>query len=237
MDNRQSTIVSVIIPTFNEADRIVRTISCLHAAGGQHAMEIIVADGGSTDGTAALAAAAGAIVVYSERKGRAVQMNQGAARATGEMLYFLHADSVPPVDFARKIREAYLRGVTCGCYRLAFDHDHWFLHANAWFTRFNLNAFRFGDQSLFVTKAVFEKAGRFREDLYIMEDQEIIHRLKKQGRFAVLNDRVVTSARKYLDTGIYRLQGVFFVMWIFYYLGFSQARLLKLHRKWLRDTR
>lgn len=236
MDNGQSASVSMIIPTFNEADQIVRTISRIHAASGVHDIEIIVVDGGSTDHTVALAEAAGAIAVHIGRKGRAVQMNKGAARATGEMLYFLHADSIPPVDFARKICEASLRGVTCGCFRLAFDHDHWFLRANAWFTRFDLNAFRFGDQSLFVTKAVFRKAGGFREDLYIMEDQEIIHRLKKQGKFAVLNDRVVTSARKYLDNGIYRLQGIFYGTWMLYYLGYSQARLLKLHGKWVRGA-
>ncbi len=70
------------------------------------------------------------------------------------------------------------KGFGSGCFRLAFDHQHWFLKANAWVTRFDVNSIRFGDQSLFVTKNVFVKSGGFREDLLMMEDQEIIHRIK-----------------------------------------------------------
>ncbi|GGG88196.1 glycosyl hydrolase [Parapedobacter pyrenivorans] len=234
MDNRQSTFLSIIIPTYNEAGQIVRTLNKIRAANETHHTEIIVVDGGSTDNTVALAVAARAIVVHSEQKGRAAQMNKGVAGAIGEMLYFLHADSIPPINFMHDIRAAHSQGVKSGCFRLAFDCHHWFLRANAWFTRFDLNAFRFGDQSLFVTKAVFQKSGGFRDDLYIMEDQEIIHRLKKHGKFAVLNDSVVTSARKYLENGIYRMQGIFYATWILYYLGYPQARLVKLHRKFLR---
>ena len=70
-----------------------------------------------------------------------------------------------------------------GCFRLAFDYQHWFLKTNCWFTRFDMNAIRFGDQSLFVRKDVFEKCGGFDEKLLMMEDQEIIHRIKKYGKF------------------------------------------------------
>ncbi len=154
--------------------------------------------------------------------------------AKGEILYFLHADSAPPSDFITQILNACSKGFSSGCFRLAFNYYHWFLKANAWFTRFNLNAVRFGDQSLFVTKEVFEKAGGFREDLVMMEDQEIIHRIKKHGRFKVMDDVVITSARKYLDNGIYRMQAIFYWIWLLYYLGFSQKYLLKLHRKLIR---
>ncbi|MFN2440155.1 MAG: hypothetical protein ABR503_13210, partial [Chitinophagaceae bacterium] len=128
-------------------------------------------------------------------------------------------------------------GTKSGCFRLSFDSNHWFLKANAWFTRFNVNAVRFGDQSLFVVKDVFEKAGAFREDLLMMEDQEIIHRLKNQGKFRVLKDVVKTSARKYLDNGVYRMQGIFYRLWAMYYLGFSQEKLLQIHRKRIRNPK
>lgn len=225
---------SIIIPTYNEADQIAQTISKIHAANGKHEAEIIVVDGGSTDDTIRIAKECGATVVKSERKGRAAQMNKGASVAKHELLYFLHADSSPPNDFTTQILNTYSNGAVSGCFRLAFDYDHWFLKANAWFTRFNVNAVRFGDQSLFVTKEVFQKAGGFREDLIMMEDQEIVHRLKKHGEFKVMNDYVITSARKYLDNGVYRMQKIFYRIWAMYYLGYSQEQMLRVHRKLIR---
>jgi len=148
---------SIIIPTYNEADQIAKTIRIVHEANEQHQIEIIVADGGSTDDTIKVAQQCGATVVRSERKGRAAQMNIGASVAKHNMLYFLHADSIPPNNFTTQILRAYKNGAKSGCFRLAFDYEHWFLNANAWFTRFNVNAVRFGDQSLFVTKEVFQK--------------------------------------------------------------------------------
>ncbi|MGI8601240.1 MAG: TIGR04283 family arsenosugar biosynthesis glycosyltransferase [Chitinophagaceae bacterium] len=225
---------SIIIPTYNEADQIATTLSNVYAASEDHVIEIIVVDGGSSDETLHIADQHGAITFSIERKGRAAQMNKGASVAKGETLYFLHADSIPPQEFITQIKNAHNDGATSGCFRLAFDYDHWFLKANSWFTRFNVNAVRFGDQSLFVTKEVFEKSGGFREDLLLMEDQEIIHRLKKHGKFKVLNDVVTTSARKYIDNGVYRMQWIFYRIWDLYYLGFSQERLLKLHRRLIR---
>lgn len=225
---------SIIIPTYNEADQIANTISKTHAANGKYEVEIIVVDGGSSDDTIGVAERCGATVIKSDRKGRAAQMNKGASIAKHGILYFLHADSIPPNDFTTQILQAYKKGAKMGCFRLAFDYDHWFLKANAWFTRFDMNAVRFGDQSLFVTKEIFEKAAGFREDLLMMEDQEIIHRLKKHGRFKVLNDVVTTSARKYLDNGVYRMQGIFYSIWGMYYLGYSQEQMLKVHKRLIR---
>ena len=227
-------MISVIIPAYNEASYIAQTVRRLRQLDeGKHIREIIVADGGSTDGTLSEAAAAGARALGCPRKGRAAQMNYGASMAAAGVLYFLHADSIPPAGFAHDIAAALTKGYACGCYRLRFDHRHWFLQANSWFTRFDVNAVRFGDQSLFVTKEVFVKSGGFREDLLMMEDQEIIHRLKKCGSFVVMKGAVTTSARKYLDNGIYRMQLIFFRIWFLYYWGYSQERLLKLYRKWI----
>jgi rSAM/selenodomain-associated transferase 2 len=230
-------LISIIIPAYNEADQIAGTIGKTLSANGSCPVEIIVVDGGSTDGTLAIAASGGAITVMSKRKGRSAQMNAGARLAKGEVLYFLHADSIPPNGFTSHIMEALHSGAVSGCFRLAFDHDHWFLKANSWFTRFNVNAVRFGDQSLFVTREVFQKSGGFREDLLMMEDQEIIHRIRKHGRFIVMDDVVITSARKYIDNGIYRMQGIFYTIWLLYYLGYSQERLLKLHRNLIRKNK
>ncbi|ALJ00008.1 TIGR04283 family arsenosugar biosynthesis glycosyltransferase [Rufibacter tibetensis] len=228
-------MISIIVPTYNEAEQVGQTISRIIAASGGHGLEILVVDGCSTDGTGAIAERFGATVIHSAQKGRAIQMNKGAAQAKGKILYFLHADSIPPQGFIDQILATYRQGAQSGCFRLAFDYPHWFLRANAWFTRFNCNSLRFGDQSLFVTKEVFEKSGGFREDLMVMEDQEIIHRLKKLGTFRVLPDVVVTSARKYVENGVFRMQGIFYLIWSLYYLGFSQRRLVALYKKLIRE--
>jgi len=225
-------MISIIIPTYNEEAGIKETIQRIREYDEMNLIkEIIIADGGSTDNTKEIAKNEGAKVVISPVKGRGAQMNYGASSATGEVLYFLHADTIPPRNFSADIANAVSKGFTSGCYRLSFDHQHWFLKANCWFTRFDVNAVRFGDQSLFVTKEVFEKSGGFREDLLMMEDQEIISRIKKYGKFKVLDRSVITSARKYLDNGIYRMQGIFFVIWLMYYFGYPQQKLLKLHRR------
>jgi rSAM/selenodomain-associated transferase 2 len=231
-------MISIVIPTYNEAEGIADLVQYLRgAAGPEEPCEIVVADGGSTDGTRQRAAAAGATVLLSPRKGRGAQMNAGAAVTKGNILYFLHADSYPPAGFTTDIAEAVRHGYGSGCYRLSFDQHHWFLRANCWFTRFNVDAVRFGDQSLFVRREVFEKAGRFRENLVVMEDQEIIGRIRKHTRFKVFSRSVTTSARKYLENGIYRLQGVFFVIYFMYQLGFSQEQLVKTYRRLIRQDK
>ncbi len=193
--------------------------------------EIIIADGGSTDGTISIVLSLPVKKIVTSRKNRAAQLNAGATMANSDILFFLHADSIPPPGFSNKIITAVENNYCSGCFRLLFDHDHWFLKANAWFTRFNVNAVRFGDQGLFVAKEVFEKAGGYDEDLRLLEDQEIISRLKKFSTFTVIDDYVQTSARKYVKNGIYKTQGTFFIIWLLYYLGASQNYLLKLYQR------
>ena len=231
-------MISIIIPTFNEVENIAETIKELKKRDKQNLVsEIIISDGQSADETVKIATDAGVKVVVSPKKGRAAQMNYGASLAKEKILYFLHADSIPPENYTAFISEALIQNYVSGCFRLDFDYDHWFLKANSWFTRFDVNAIRFGDQSLFITKNVFDKCGGFNENLLMMEDQEIIHRIKKQGKFTVMHGAVTTSGRKYVDNGIYRMQAIFFRIWFLYYLGYSQEYLLKLHKKLIRKTK
>ena len=230
--------VSIVIPTFNEAAGIGALLGYLwREAAGAGPLEIIVADGGSTDATPALAEHAGALVLRCPRKGRATQLNHGARAAGGAILYFLHADTYPPPGFLADIRRAVAAGAGSGCYRLAFDHPHWFLRANAWLTRFPLRAVRFGDQSLFVAQALFEQIGGYREDLLVMEDQEIVGRLGARAPFRVLPRAATTSARKYLENGVYRLQGAFALIALLYWLGVPQPRLVRAYRLLVRQDK
>lgn len=231
-------MLSIIIPTFNEESHIKATIQKLWKHDTRHLIqEIIVADGGSNDKTLAIAIAEGVKAVVCPKKGRATQMNHGASLATGNILYFLHADTCPPKDFTQDIVKLVNQGVAAGCYRLAFDYPHWFLKVNCWFTRFDVNAFRFGDQSLFVTKEKFSEAGGFCEQHLVLEDQQIIKKLKRVCSFKVLNKPVLTSARKYLENGIYRTQGIFFLIYLMYHLGLTQQQLVSTYRRLIRQEK
>ena len=230
--------VSIIIPAYNEAAGIGQLLAYLRrATADEPDLEIVVVDGGSTDDTRALARQAGATVVRSPRKGRAAQLNYGARQARGEILYFLHADSYPPPGFVADLRRARRQGYGSGCYRLAFDHGHWFLRFSAWCTRLPLLLVRFGDQSLFVQRELFARVGGYREALLVMEDQEIVRRLQAHGPFQVLPRTVTTSARKYLDNGVFRLQAAFTLITGLYWLGVSQPRLVGLYRRLIRQDK
>lgn len=231
-------MITVIIPTYNEQGAIGKTIRYISMKDrAKLVSEIIVADGGSNDATVEEAEKAGAKVIYAVRKGRASQMNEGAKHASSNILYFVHADSLPPPDFSVMIRAAADAGSVAGCFRLRFDVDHWFLKANAWFTRFDINAFRFGDQSLFVSRDVFETEGGFREDHIVMEDQEMVRRLRRRGPFRILPGKMTTSSRKYLANGVYKTQGIYFLIFLMYKLGYPQATLVSTYRKLIRQDK
>lgn len=223
--------LSIIIPTYNEVAAIGLLLQYLqrHISPGT---ELIVADGGSGDATCAIAKMHGARVLRCKQKGRGPQMNAGARASTGEILYFLHADTFPPEAFETQVKQAVQQGAGSGCYRLRFDFQHWFLRLNAWFTRFNIDALRFGDQSLFVRRDIFLQEGGFDERLHLLEDQEVIGRLRKKGPFVVLPQQVTTSARKYKAVGVYRVQAGYYLIYGLYRMGVPQEQLVQVY-KWV----
>jgi len=226
--------VSIILPAYNEAAGIGELLRYLRKEVGARGSELLVVDGGSTDETVAQALQAGATVLHSPRKGRAAQLNYGARHAQGEVLYFLHADSYPPPGFLADLRQAVAQGYGAGCYRLAFDQGHWLLRFSAWCTRFPFTCLRFGDQSLFVRRELFAQLGGYGEDLLVMEDQELVARLRAQAPFRLLPRAVTTSARKYLANGVVRLQGIFTLIALLYWAGVSQLHLVRLYQRLIR---
>ncbi len=227
--------ISVIIPVLNEESAIDRLLTYLcKKAAADTRMEVIVVDGGSTDNTINIVKKHNVEVMQASRRGRAIQMNEGARKAKGEILYFLHADTFPPENFVQEIVEACQNGYLAGCYRLKFDEDHPLLTLYGWFTQFDLPAFRFGDQSLFINRSLFFEIGAFHEDLVVMEDNEIIRRIKQKSSFVILSGNVTTSARKYRKNGVIRLQLIFTLIYILYHIGLSQKGLVKIYRTFIR---
>jgi len=215
--------LSVVIPTLNEKERIGGLVGDLRRRKG---VEVIVADGGSEDGTEEAARAAGAVTVAAG-KGRARQMNAGAALAVGEAILFVHADSRLPEEFDRLVERALEDEETAGgAFRLALDEDSLFFRFITMTT--NLRSARmgvvFGDQAIFVGAETFREVGGYPEQP-IMEDYELIRRLRRKGRIALLEQAVITSSRRWRAVGLARntLLNVF-VTWA-YVLGMSPERL------------
>lgn len=190
-------MISIIIPTYNEAATIGKLVNALQQQERKNEVEIIVSDGGSTDETITIAAAAGAKTYRSAGKGRAVQMNFGASKAQGEILYFIHADTLPPQTYVSNIHQAIKQGYQAGRYRTRFDSTRFMLKINAFFTRYDWHICSGGDQTLFITKQLFETLNGFNESMLIMEDYDMVTRAKKHAPYCVMNGCTVVSARKY----------------------------------------
>ncbi len=220
--------ISAVIPALDEAREIAAAVSTLLRG----ATEVIVIDGGSIDDTADRARAAGALVKVAPGTSRAVAMNIGAALARGDVLYFVHADCRPPAGFADDIRAAIGAGAQSGCFRLRFDSQHWLLRLSAWCTRLDIDAVRFGDQSLFVLPGLLRAIGGFDEQLAVMEDQDLARRLRRRGRFVVIPRPVTASARYYRANGVYRTQLLIYpTMVALYHLRVPQAAIGLVHRR------
>jgi rSAM/selenodomain-associated transferase 2 len=223
------TRLSIIIPAWNEEAGIAETLeTLLGITAGRSDTEIIVSISGD-DRTAEIARSFPVTICLSE-KGRAVQMNAGARLASGPVLWFLHADTTPPPSFCDDILSATDRGAEAGCFRMNFDDPDWLMQLYGWFTQFPLTVCRGGDQSLFITRSLFERIGGFNNSLQIMEDIDIIERIQQHTVFHILDSTVVTSARKYHVNGTARLQAIFGTIHLMYALGFSQKEIQEFYR-------
>lgn len=226
--------ISIIIPTYNEADGIGKLIQYLQEHGGSHIKDIIVSDGGSIDDTMSIATAAGAFATLSPHKGRAAQMNHGAGLATGTIFYFVHADTFPPVAYASDIVAAMNDGYTFGRYRTKFDSNKKILLFNAWFTRFDLFVCYGGDQTLFMDRQLFQQIGGFNGSMRIMEDYDIVTRAKSTGaRYKIFLSAALVSARKYEANSWLRVQKANYTIIRMYKNGATQQAMAERYRSLL----
>lgn len=198
--------ISVVIPTYNEAPTIGYVVADALAHANGRVAEVLVIDANSTDNTAHLARLAGATVLIAPKPGRAAQMNFGARQAVGDVLYFVHADVRLHPDFTTDIAHAIANGHEAGRYRFRFDSTNRLLRVNSYSTRFGGLMSRGGDQTLFITRRLFEQLSGFDEQFVIMEDFDMIRRIEQVAQFAVIPKDVVVSARKYETNSWLRVQ-------------------------------
>jgi rSAM/selenodomain-associated transferase 2 len=219
--------LSVIIPTLNEAENIKVLIPLLQKYGGDFIAEIIVVDGGSRDDTCGIAAALGAKVLKTEVKSRAVQLNLGASKATANTLYFVHADTRPLNSFAEDLQVAMIKGYKAGCFRYKFDSETFLLKLNSWFTRFNGLFSGGGDQTLFITRDFFNTLGGYDANFCLMEDFELVKRIKKRTKFYIIPKTMTVSARKYRENSWLRVQLANLYVFILFHFGVAPEKLKK----------
>ena len=241
-------MLSIIIPVLNESETIEKLLlHLLENTSGNSDIEIIVADGGSQDNTINTikefdknlsscnsfqnSNKSFLIQLIASEKGRAIQMNKGARFANGNILYFLHADSFPPKNFDTYITSEVKSGNISGCFRMKFDSNHWWLKLAGWLTKFKWQGCRGGDQSLFITKNLFEEIGGFDENYIIYEDNILINELYKRNEFVVIPHSLITSARRYRELGVWRLQFHFWTIHIKKWLGADAQELYHYYQK------
>ena len=229
--------ISVIIPTLNESEIIGRQVKSIREKSKASDVEVIVVDASSQDGTGQLAEEAGARVAYVERGCRSKQMNEGAKMATGQILYFVHADLTLPDSFVSDILEATAKGHSYGCYQVAFDRPIKGLQFNSSLSKYQGIFFRGGDQTLYMTKDFFNKIGGFDDSVVIMEDYEILLRARPYQKIHIMPKQVIISARKMEQNNYFRTNLINVLVFVLFFLGASQKTLVNIYQRNVRGAK
>jgi rSAM/selenodomain-associated transferase 2 len=222
--------ISVIIPTLDEAHSLGATLRAVARLNHGARVEVIVADGGSTDATREIAREHGARVILSAR-GRGAQMHAGANVARGDALWFLHADTIPPPDAPRLILDALRRDpkIVGGNFAISFDGTRFAARFLTWlYPQLRRLGLCYGDSAIFVRASVYREVGGFKP-FPVFEDLDLVRRLGKRGALVHLGAQVVTSSRRFEG----RSFAFTFARWSFlqmlYWLGVSPHTLSRLY--------
>lgn len=223
-------MISVIIPALNEEHNIQACIENIKSE--EFRCEIIVADGGSTDGTVELAEKYDGVKVIRTGKGRGVQMNKGASYAAGEILLFLHADTKLEGGWGSEIMSLLnnAKSLIGGAFTFKIDNPEIQFRLIEQWVKFRSSIFRlpYGDQGIFVRSNAFKKLGGYK-NIPLMEDVDFVERMKKAGRITILGKKAFTSGRKWLKNGWIRVSVMNQAIMIMYRLGADPHKLAKLY--------
>ena len=216
-------LVTIVIPTLNEARSLGATLDSVLRAGTH--LDVVVVDGGSEDKTCAVARRDGVRVITAVR-GRGSQLHAGASSAIGDVLWFLHADTLPPQDAMAYIAEALLEpGVVGGNFQIHFDGEFFSARFLTWLYRYLAwIGLRYGDSGYFVRRCDYEAVGGFRA-YPIFEDLDLLRRLRQRGRFVRVQAIVTTSSRRFEGRWFAWVFTRWMVLQVFYWLGVSPIRL------------
>jgi rSAM/selenodomain-associated transferase 2 len=232
-------LLSIIIPVYNEKENLLKSLSFLCEQANIFPLEILISISPETSDASSEVCKRYNKVTYftSNKKGRAAQMNLGANRSKGDVLLFLHADVTLPDDFYTQILEAITKGNKAGFFAYKFDKDSALLNFNSKFTTKDGLFAGGGDQCQFFTKEVFTKLNGFNEEFCIMEDFEMIDRIRKQKiPFAIIQSRAIVSARKYEHNSWLKVNLINGYVFLKYKLGVSPVKLRKTYKSLLREN-
>lgn len=224
--------LSVIIPC-NDSQEIVKTFlpEIVRQIADRSVVEVIFVDAFERPEIREYVQSIDCQYVFANKASRSIQCNFGAFFSKSEFLFFVHIDSIPPHGFDRLISDAFRQKFESGCFRLKFDIGSRFLSAFAWFTRFKWTITRGGDQGLFVSRKCFNEIGKYDESQQIMEDIYICRKLLRRRTFHILDQKIVTSVRKYERVGIFKLQFLFTIITIMYWLGFQNDSIFRFYER------
>ena len=220
--------ISVIVPTLNERACLAATLAAVALSAND---ELIVVDAGSSDATPDIARRCTS-KVYQGPRGRARQMNHGAQRAAGDILLFLHADTLLPPGALDAVRRALQQpGTGGGAFRLSIAPATPALRLVAWGTnlRSRFGGLPYGDQALFVWRQVFEELGGY-DDVPFMEDIRLVQALRRYGRLAIVPQAVVTSGRRWQRDGVLVTTARNVALMTLYFCGVPPAALKRWYR-------
>jgi rSAM/selenodomain-associated transferase 2 len=190
--------ISIIIPIHNEAKLLGNTIENLLLFSDNTVKEIIVVDHFSTDDSAEIASNYEVKVLQSPKGGRGAQLHFGAQNSTGNVLYFVHADTLPPKDFIKCIHHKLSRGWKMGAFSYQFRSKKYLLKINSFFTQFKWFFTMGGDRSFYIDRNTYFKIGGYNPECKIMEDYDFLKRAKKMGfKYTISKNNCSVSSRKY----------------------------------------